>query len=153
MKDRIKQLMESQHMNQLLFSQYIGISSASLSSIFNGRTNPSLKTVDAIRKRFPNLNIDWLMFGEGQMFLDGESGEGTPTPPLTTPGEGLVDFSNASDVASPSLFDQPVERGVQNTPKIAPQIVIKEVDKPQRKITEIRIFYNDNTWGTFVPKA
>lgn len=68
MKDRIKQLMESQHMNQLLFSQYIGISSASLSSIFNGRTNPSLKTVDAIRKRFPNLNIDWLMFGEGQMF-------------------------------------------------------------------------------------
>ena len=87
------------------------------------------------------------------MFLDGESGEGTPTPPLTTPGEGLVDFSNASDVASPSLFDQPVERSVQNTPKMAPQIVIKEVDKPQRKITEIRIFYNDNTWETFVPKA
>ncbi len=153
MKDRIKQLMESQHMNQLLFSQYIGISSASLSSIFNGRTNPSLKTVDAIRKRFPNLNIDWLMFGEGQMFLDGESGEGTPTPPPTTPGEGLVDFSNASDVASPSLFDQTAERSVQNTPKIAPQIVIKEVDKPQRKITEIRIFYNDNTWETFVPKG
>ena len=29
---------------------------------------------------------------------------------------------------------------------------VKNFDKPQRKITEIRIFYDDQTWETFVPK-
>ena len=29
---------------------------------------------------------------------------------------------------------------------------VKNFDKSQRKITEIRIFYDDQTWETFVPK-
>ena len=29
---------------------------------------------------------------------------------------------------------------------------VKIIDKPIRQITEIRIFYNDQTWETFVPK-
>ena len=52
MKDRIKRLMESQHMTQQTFADFIGISSASLSSIFNGRTKPTLNTVEAIKGNF-----------------------------------------------------------------------------------------------------
>ena len=29
---------------------------------------------------------------------------------------------------------------------------MKYFDKPQRQVTEIRIFYDDQTWETFVPK-
>jgi hypothetical protein len=29
---------------------------------------------------------------------------------------------------------------------------VKYIDKPQRNITEIRIFFDDQTWETFVPK-
>ena len=36
MKDRIRQLMESQHMTQQTFSDFIGISSASLSKVWTG---------------------------------------------------------------------------------------------------------------------
>ena len=32
------------------------------------------------------------------------------------------------------------------------QYVVKNIDKPQRKITEIRIFFDDQTWETFLPK-
>jgi len=28
---------------------------------------------------------------------------------------------------------------------------IKILDKPQRKVIEIRVFYDDQTWDTFVP--
>ena len=70
MKDRIKQLMESQHMTQQSFSDFIGISSASLSSIFNGRTKPTLNTVEAIRTKFTKINLDWLLYGSGPMFRD-----------------------------------------------------------------------------------
>ena len=35
-----------------------------------------------------------------------------------------------------------------------PEIVreeVKIVDKPQRRVIEIRVFYDDQTWETFVP--
>lgn len=54
--------------------------------------------------------------------------------------------------ASPSLFDQQSTVGVNATPKNMTHTEIKYIDKPQRKITEIRIFYDDQTWETFVPK-
>lgn len=48
MKDRIRQLMEDQHLTQQNFAQMIGISTATLSNIFNGKTNPSLSIVECI---------------------------------------------------------------------------------------------------------
>ena len=38
--------------------------------------------------------------------------------------------------------------------KSRPEIVredIKILDKPQRKVMEIRVFYDDQTWDTFLP--
>ena len=65
--------------------------------------------------------------------------------------------SNESSAASSqmhqgSLFDQPNMPGVNRTLKNQPHENVKYIDKPQRKITEIRIFYDDQTWETFVPK-
>jgi hypothetical protein len=58
----------------------------------------------------------------------------------------------ADSPTSPSLFGQPQTHGVKRTPKNIANAAVKYVDKPQRKITEIRIFYDDQTWETFVPK-
>ena len=44
------------------------------------------------------------------------------------------------------------KNGVSNTPNNNEKILMKYLDKPQRQITEIRIFYDDQTWETFVPK-
>ena len=58
----------------------------------------------------------------------------------------------SSQMHQGSLFDQPNMPGVNHTPKNQPHENVKYIDKPQRKITEIRIFYDDQTWETFVPK-
>lgn len=42
MKDRIRKVMESQQMTQQEFADFIHISPASLSSIFTGRTRPTI---------------------------------------------------------------------------------------------------------------
>ena len=49
MKDRIRQIMESQHMTQQVFADFIGLAPATLSSIYNERTRPTLGVVEAIR--------------------------------------------------------------------------------------------------------
>ena len=51
MKDRIRQIMEAQHMTQQTFANFIGINAASLSSIFNERTRPTLNIVEAIKSK------------------------------------------------------------------------------------------------------
>ena len=69
MKDRIKKLMENQHMTQKNFAQYTGISEGTLSGIFNGRTRPTLQIVENIHQHFPKISINWLMFGTGPMYV------------------------------------------------------------------------------------
>lgn len=58
-------------MTQKEFSDATGIAPASLSSIFNGRTAPTMKHAEALHRYFPSLNMGWLLFGEGEMFSTG----------------------------------------------------------------------------------
>ena len=160
MKDRIRQIMESQHMTQQVFADYIGQSPATLSSIFNGRTRPTLNIVEAIKKKIPDISTDWLMFGSGDMYLPdfpqvdtlptGQNQGSEYTPPVQSP---MFDFE-----ASPSLTPQNAHSTTQNFNSVRnthPEIErteVKTVDKPQRKVIEIRVFYDDQTWDTFVPQ-
>lgn len=162
MKYRIRKIMESQHMTQQVFASFIGVSPGTLSSIFTGRTNPTLNIVESIKSKIPSLSTDWLMFGKGQMYLDiSASEDGANSPKLSEDGQPMLDFSGANNSAPISgssstpqneggLFQG--RQGVYGTPNNYPQAAIKITDKHERKITEIRIFYDDQTWETFVPK-
>lgn len=170
MKDRIKKIMESQKMTQQEFSDYIKIAPATLSSIFTGRTRPSLSVVEAIKNRFRDISTDWLMFGVGPMFKTVDVAADQHGNEMAKRGldNGLaVDFS---DAPSASMYgnDAPLPYGASdgsdgqmtgeaagmeaNSSKEGKVAVVKKCDKPQRRISEIRIFYDDQTWETFVPK-
>lgn len=145
--------MESQHMTQQVFAQFIKISPATLSGIFNGRTNPSLNIVEAIKNSLPSISTDWLLFGNGPMYIDVSKGESVASAGGSTDSkEALLDFETPS--TAPSILSQVggFVQGVNSTPKNMEQFVVKNIDKPQRKITEIRIFFDDQTWETFLPK-
>ena len=142
-------------MTQQTFSDFIGISSASLSSIFTGRTKPTLNTVEAIRSKFTKINLDWLMYGQGPMFKDqgSESNSSNAETDTMRPGnsEGALDFSYSSSPlqAEAEQVSSPYN---DNGYKMPARTEVKYIDKPQRRITEIRIFFDDQTWETFVPK-
>ena len=159
MKDRIRQIMESKHMTQQVFAQYIEMSPASLSSIFNDRTKPTLNIVEAIKKKFPNINTDWLMFGSGEMYVDAAPTNSVPQTPVETVGSGLfdevppvLDFAS-SPTPTPQQVAQPVQQfnSVKSTHRNFPYEEVKTIDKPQRKVVEIRVFYDDQTWESFSP--
>lgn len=67
MKDRILQIMEREGVSNAEFAEKIGISTSSLSHIFNGRNKPSLEVVMRIHKAYPEINLYWLLYGEGEM--------------------------------------------------------------------------------------
>lgn len=152
MKDRIHKLMTDQHLQQNTFAELLGLSAGTLSGIFTGRTQPTLATINAIKAKFPKLRTDWLMYGTGPMFDDEKAPVGDAAPaasPTPQAGRQIAGIE-------PTLFSAPPAtaspHGVGATLNNHSQEVVKFVEKPQRKITEIRIFYDDQTWETFVPK-
>lgn len=176
MKERIRQLMEDLGLTQQDFAKMIGKSTATVSGIFNDRTKPSLDIVDAIHKKFPRVRLEWLLDGTGPIYINNVEGNGDGESPdaglgaaglgasqdgmgasviSSAQGEATLDFGPdgaSASPTSPSLFEQPQMHGVNRTPNNIAQVATKIIDKPQRKITEIRIFYDDQTWETFVPK-
>lgn len=155
MKDRIRQIMESQHMTQQVFADYIGQSPATLSSIFNGRTRPTLNIVEAIKKKIPNISTDWLMFGSGSMYLEQESqsDDAQNVERQTTDHLPLsFDFDTSQSPTPQRNFPQSQNsNSVKSTRSELVREEVKFVDKPQRKIMEIRVFYDDQTFDIFVP--
>ena len=153
MKDRIKQLMERQKMSQQTFAEILGISPSSLSSIFNDRTKPTLNHIEAIKRKFPTINLEWLLSGNGSMFTDDDPNNSqissSSTPSLNS---SMIDFdaeTNSSTDTDSKGYE--AETRAYNG-AIPTKTEIKYIEKPQRKITEIRIFFDDQTWETFIPQ-
>lgn len=150
MKDRIKSLMKHMGMSQKEFANEICISEGTLSSIFNGRNRPTLNTLNNIHERFPEVNMDWLMNGNGEMFT-------SPAPAQTT-AEANERNTSGTPQQSPGIpiqtgFMEQLAASMQQPPQ-TPNFAQdeKKHDKPVRRIAEIRVFYDDGTFETFAAK-
>lgn len=182
-------------MSQQDFANKLGISPASLSSIYTGRTNPTNNHVQAVHRAFPDVNINWLLFGEGEMFGGAVSG-GAPVEGL---GQAVGDVpatrtGPVSDMSG-TLFGQAVTggdlsggpsgragepglfasvgngagrtdaRSVQKTSvprrdtacprrdELPTGGYVKEKPLIVRKVKEIRVFFDDGTYESFVPSG
>ena len=146
-------------MTQQVFASYIGTTPATLSGIFNDRTRPTINIIESIKKKFPDISLEWLMFGLGEMYQSSSTPSGAPV------GESENSFFSAPISQEPTLdFESPSSPTPQNvhpTPTYSnsvrttrPEIIREEVrivDKPVRHVTEIRVYYDDQTWESFVP--
>lgn len=168
LKDRIKEIMDSKRMNNKVFATETGINEGTLSLLLRGKTQPTLKHYEAIHTRFPDIAMEWLFDGKGPMYqeqtpsqsvADASANQQQPTV-ATSPASLSGDVSSSSNVAqgmggspvhSSTLFDQGSYKngfGTSGNDKN----VVKIINNHQRKITEIRVFYDDQTWESFVPK-
>lgn len=99
MLDRINKILEEKQMSTTQFADFINIQRPTMSHIISGRNNPSLDIVMKILKSFPDINSDWLMFGEGKMYKNNESLK-------------KIDYKN-----------EPSEKSVSNEPKLNLEMV------------------------------
>ena len=155
-KDRIRLIMEDQHMTQQVFADFLQQSPATLSSIFNGRTRPTLNIVDSIKAKIPDISIEWLLYGMGEMYISHPSASSDDISQESSDGQELMlnfdspasGSSNGHQIASSGVNYQ---QGVRNThPELARE-ELKIIEKEPRRVTEIRVYYDDQTYETFVP--
>ncbi|MDY3674334.1 MAG: hypothetical protein SO049_05865, partial [Prevotella sp.] len=59
--------------------------------------------------------------------------------------------ASSDEPASPQIPTRQAQR-MTRQPLQQIQVTAKNIDKQPRRITEIRVFYDDQTWESFVPK-
>ena len=143
--------MQKEEMTAAQFAEKIGLSPSSLSHILNGRNNPSLDVVMKIHKACNYVNLPWLIYGEGEMEWKAE------VPKSEETGiSGMALFDESAFFTSEGTEERENRKEMApKTPLYAPKEIVREeikyIEKPARKITEIRIFFDNGTYETFRP--
>jgi len=78
---RLKKIMDFNQLSASLFADKVGVQRSSISHILSGRNKPSLDFVLKVVAEFKDVNINWLLKGEG-IFPDTKKASITPTIPI-----------------------------------------------------------------------
>ena len=167
--ERLCKFIEISGLSNSQFADKAGIPRPSLSQMLHGR-NKSLnnQVLAKLNEAFPQLNIVWLLFGQGNMLKDSNFEFSEPQNPQSDESKPsqLFDYpdnTTAQPETEPSLFANQNSSQRQQTPPhpaSAPQmppsfaeIITKQVaDKePAKKIASIIVLFTDNSFETFVP--
>jgi len=149
-KDRFKMIMDREKLTAGAFAESIGVAQATISHILGPRNKyPSTEVILRLHQRYDDINLEWLLTGEGAMSNNSDNAitDEINYPLFTENAINQVNetnnLKNAKEIAS-----EKHEKDIQSPVK--QEIIYKE--KPLRKITEIRIFFDDSTYETFKPE-
>jgi hypothetical protein len=143
MIDRIKKIIAYKNLSATQFSDEIEIQRSSLSHVLSGRNKPSLDFMLKIKHTYPEIELDWLLMGKGEMVRKKEITEIVPEKDqkgTTTDPEinfGITDQIDESSIPKASEMKAKVAAG------------LKASDK---KLSRVLLFYTDHTFESFDTK-
>lgn len=70
-KDRFALMIRSMGLNYSSFASRIGSNPQTVKNIAEGRNKPSYDIIASVGKTFVEINLTWLIIGEGEMLLEG----------------------------------------------------------------------------------
>ena len=147
MKDRIKKIMDSEDLTAAKFADMLQINRAVISHILNGRNNPSLDVVTKILSDLNYINPDWLLSGNGSMYKDGY----TPSEQKERSLFAKEPLNAAEDTDVTKYAKEMVVESGDNIAKTDVKQSVTPIPITKRKVRQIIIYYDDNTFETFGP--
>lgn len=174
---RLKDFRESLNMSVTQFADVCGIPRPTMSQLLSGRNKKvSDELLRKFHQQFPQLNLMWLLFGEGDMLRSSNieisepeshkiSSDTPPQSPAIQNDNPTLDFeydninftpNNFGD--SPELFSGiesqpfPTSKNISDPEKTAPNTTtISFSSDSEKKIVNIIVYYNDNSFESFIP--
>ena len=168
--DRIKQIIEMKNLTPSRLADAINVNRSRLSHILTGRNNPSLEMVQSILNCFPDINPEWLLFGQGNTFRDDISGasvsfgglfENQPASDskIHSPAISEVKKIKSQTVESVEKESQSIEKqyteeksAIPESSAISEKMIMSGIHPRKRKIKMITVFYDDNEYDIFYPE-
>lgn len=73
MHERIKQIIENEGLSVRKFEEIISCSNGVIAKVLKKQTDISVKVLISIKEKFPQYSAEWLLTGEGDMYVTGKS--------------------------------------------------------------------------------
>ena len=145
MKEKMRDLLESEGLKPGQFAEMVGINPAGVSHLLAGRNKPGFELLQKILRRFPRVSPDWLLMDEGPMYRTDERND------FATATTGAAPIKDAAPTTTPdpmNLFE---------VPSVATSAPQKEIaTTPQhsgREVARVIVCYTDHTFESFTPSA
>jgi DNA-binding XRE family transcriptional regulator len=156
MVNRIFAFIESLQLTPTEFADTIGVSRASISSIKTGRTQPTLSLVEKIKQRFPEIDINWLILGEGDAPIVNCSEkeiELFPNDEIKSEIEVAPNSSNddtANEYQAVYIAETPrkIEEGSQVVNQEA-NVPVQSTTERKRSVKKVILLYDDGSFEEF----
>ena len=147
MLERILLILKTRNISASQFADEINVQRSSISHILSGRNNPSLELVMKIVKKYPEIDLEWLMMGKGQMIRSERPlAEVLPTVPDLFSNEALPNQIQQLELVKEEV--QLPEK--QKHELMEAQIENQEtVIKKTYRIEKIIVFNSDKTFIEF----
>ena len=105
LNDRILTFINSLSISHATFADEIGVQRSAIAHIAKGRNRPSLDMIDKIIDRYPEVNLLWLLRGEGNMMSN------TPNVISLQQRQVIPSSPVIDDSLKHTLFEQEEEKG------------------------------------------
>ena len=157
MVNRIFTFIESLQLTPTEFADTIGVSRASISSIKTGRTQPTLSLVEKIKQRFPNVDINWLILGEGDAPIVNRSESETE---LFSDDEVKAEIevtqtSSNDDTAAneyQAVYIAETPRKIEEEPQVVNQednVPVQSTTERKKSVKKVILLYDDGSFEEF----
>ena len=156
MNSRLQQFLAAENITQAQFADSIRVARAGVSHIIAGRNKPGYDFIINTMRRYPDLNIEWLLTGKGKMYRNSPDYEQsvslTPAISSKTETEEINLFNlNDGQEQEEEISTQEARETLKNklTDTLNALDSNTEQAVKQRKATKIIVFYDDNTFQEF----
>lgn len=157
MVNRIFTFIESLQLTPTEFADTIGVSRASISSIKTGRTQPTLLLIEKIKQRFPNVDINWLILGEGDAPIVNRSEQEIE---LFTDDEikaeiEVTQTSSNDDTAAneyQAVYIAETPRKIEEEPQVVNQednVPVQSTTERKKSVKKVILLYDDGSFEEF----
>ncbi|WP_310991852.1 helix-turn-helix domain-containing protein [Aequorivita marina] len=128
---RLEKILEFYQLSATAFATEVDFNRSTISHLLSGRNKPSLEFVIKLLEKFPEVEMDWLLFGKGSFPKTKERKHEKPTLPQKPKSnvEKPSDLFSAENLSEESSVNENIQAG--------------------RPVQKIVIFYKDGGFNIY----
>jgi transcriptional regulator with XRE-family HTH domain len=135
MTERILSIIKYLNLSPSDFAEEIGVQRSSISHLISGRNKPSLEFIQKILSRFPEINPEWILNGNGGMV------------------KGIINLVTGELPFATAFVNENKDIKEQEKP-VLPHIISKKktIEPEERQVEKIIYLYKDKTFREYYPE-
>jgi transcriptional regulator with XRE-family HTH domain len=127
---RLEKILEYYSLTAAAFAEEIDFNRSTISHLLSGRNKPSLEFIMKLYQKFPEVDMDWLLFGKGSF----------PSTSENNLEKNQIEKTVVSEMKTMDLFSK---ENISEKPNTVPSA------ENQKQIDKIVFFYKDGSFNSY----